>query len=467
MRYLVALLALPLAILGGCAPLLLTRPDELYAATDYAPRPDADAPVFAGTMARPCADGLGVEALHGQYPVQGVRFRALPGMTLSVSQSTGRLSGASDVPIVSRWSWRIPNTAASGCGAALRWSQADVAIVRALLHGARASIGASPPDGDIGTPTAWGFTVQCLLGPRPVGTPDPCGDLPGADTTANPLVAHLYEPFAKGLGLTLRPDGGAPIEGQGFARQISRLAGRLPEDTPASIAQWQDAIACERPSHWRDADQPAAKCLPAFQAFTFSTAVAGHPGTALAPILRRPLDLLVTADPLLIGAPGPVAAMASPAYDLASGAPGSGGEPAPPGPSATHDARTPLGGEAYQGFLAFDLMIPIRIEGEAATTLVPITMTARDLGTWLGREVVAIGRLTDWLPARLSVAGKSRCKVERDADGTRPPSIPDCATVPANALRTFFRFDPQQGKGRFVVAPDDLLLAPGDLVIVR
>lgn len=216
---------MPLALLGGCTTLTLSKPDELYLATDYAPRLLTAQPVdLAAAKPVTCDESLGVQPLHGTYPSMNVEFRVLPGMTIVVEQAPGRLSGASELPTVSRWSWRVPNTADSRCGERMRWAHGDIAIVRALLYGAQADVGAGPPAGDIGSATAWGLSVQCLLGPKPAplpGAEDVCGAVPSVQ--GDPLVAGLYQPFARGLGFRLRPNRG-PLSGGSLARQIAALS---------------------------------------------------------------------------------------------------------------------------------------------------------------------------------------------------------------------------------------------------
>lgn len=473
MRFLIALIALPAALLSGCTTLTLSNPDELYLATDYAPRPlTAKAVDLAKAPAIACDARLGVEALHGIYPNTNVEFRVLPGMTLAVEQTSGRLSGASDLPIISRWSWRVPNTADSGCSQRLRWSHGDVAIARSLLYGAQASVGTTPPPGDAGTATAWGLSVQCLLGPKPEGTkdvPDACGDLPVVEGDA--LLKGLYQPFSRGLGFRLRPNRG-PLNGTGLAQQITLLSARNTSDAPTTTAEWKQALNCEDPSHWASSNNPWPDCRPPFKSLVFSKALAEATGTtggtkiALAPVLRRNLTLLESGDPLFLSAPRPVQALASPSFDLSSGAPGTGGGSAPPAVDA--GAQRPLAGEAYQGFVSIDVMIPIRIRGQSEPVLVPISTTAATLHDLLGREILAIGRLGQWLPERVSVRDKHECRFTKARAGEPPrPTIANCALIRANSVRTFFRFDRGKGSGRFIVAPEDLLLAPGDLVVVR
>lgn len=471
MRFRVAPLAILLAILAGCAPLTLTRPNELYLATDYAPRPAGMTVDLAPSRVDPCKDGLGIEPTHGTYPVSNIDFRALPGMTIAVTQATGRLSGASDAPIVSRWTWRIPNTTRSKCGSRYRWTPTDVAVARSLLNGAQAKVGAAPPDGDVGNATAWAFTMRCLL-ERPV--PAGCGNLPTVD--GDPVTTRLYQPFAHGLALRLRPRMGPltanPPSEDSLALRVSKLATRDDKDTPATDAAWDKAIGCERPDHWSTTDAKWQDCPAPFKSLVFNprlaevTGITGDHPVELAPILRRPLTLLAMPDPLFLAAPLPVEAMASPSYDLNGGAPGSGGRP--PGSSPRSDTQAPLKGDAYQGFTAIDLLIPIRIAGEPEPLLVPVTTTVEDLHGWLGRNVLSIGRLSSWLPARLSVAEDRRCTVKTPAasDPQKPPTQ-NCVPIPANRGRVYFRFERGRGRGDFLLLDrKDMLLAPGDLVIL-
>ena len=99
MRKLSAIAALPLLMVNGCT-YTLQHPDELYRATDYAPQPDptpgAKDPTWLVSPVGGCGQGSGVEPLHAAVPRGPVRFRALPGMTLVVTEVSGRLTGASE-----------------------------------------------------------------------------------------------------------------------------------------------------------------------------------------------------------------------------------------------------------------------------------------------------------------------------------------------------------------------------------
>ena len=466
MRSLIALIAVPLTLLGGCTTLTLTKPDELYLTTDYAPRPLTTAGVaFSGAPAAGCETGLGVQPMHGEYPRSNVEFRVLPGMTLAVEQATGRLSGASEVPTISRWTWRIPNTADWACGRKSQWSQGDAVIVRAILQGAQASVGAGPPAGDVGTATAWGISVRCVMATEPDAA---CGAMPQA--SGDRIVTGLYQPFARGLGFRIRPERG-PLSGTGLARQVSGLAERGAGDTPANDTEWTKAIACEDPSQWSASPDPWSNCRPPLRSLVFSRPLAeatggvGEQPIVLAPILRRSLTLLEATDPLMLSAPRPLKAMANPSFDLSSGAPGTGGGTG--APATGPEAQRPLAGEAYQGFTSIELMIPIQIRGERETMLVPVTTTAASLGRLLNRPLRAVGRLGQWLPETISVVKDSTCKFKRSpGGGTARPSIRNCALIPAKPERTYLRIDKKKGTGRFLVHPEDLLLAPGDLVVL-
>lgn len=464
MRSWIALIALPLMLLGGCTTMKLSDPDELYLAADYAPRPlSAPRVDFADAKPVTCDEALGVQAMHGRYPVARVDFRILPGMTLVVAQATGRLSGASDLPTVSKWSWRIPNTDGSGCRDQYRWSQDDVAIVRALLYGSQASVGAGQPaPGTIGSPTAWADSVKCLT------DPNPCATLPGAD--GDRLVVGLLQPFARGLNFRLRPTRG-PLSGAGLAAQIPSLSSRTTADMPASAAEWTKASNCEDPSNWASSPDPWSDCRPALSSLIFNRAVAestgtvGDPPLALAPILQTDLTLLESADPLFLSAPRAVRSFASPSFDLAGGSPGSGGGSAPPASSA--GPQRPLAGEGYQGFVSIDVMIPIRIQGQSEPMLVPITTTAKTLSGLLGHDVVAVGRLTQWLPRYVHVDKQQTCRFKVGSGETPRDPIEKCAFIPTGSQRVYFSLNQKSGKGRFLVDPADLLLAPGDLVVLR
>jgi hypothetical protein len=469
MRSWIAFIALPLTLLSGCSTLTLSKPDELYLATDYAPRPLAASAVeFADAKPVTCDESFGVEVTHGQFPNPRVDFRVLPGMTIVVSQATGRLSGASELPTISRWSWRVPNTANSGCREQQRWSQDDVAIVRGLLYGSQVNVGAGPaPVGTIGDPTAWGVSIQCLTDTKPSGPPsaaDPCGTMPA--TGNDPLVGGLLQPFARGLGFRLRPTQG-PISGTGLAQQIASLSSRTLGDMPTTAAEWKKAVNCEDPSNWATAPKSWSDCRSPLAALVFTKAVAEDNGATpipLAPILRNDLTLLEGADPLFLSAPRPLQSLANPAFDLSGGAPGTGGGTAPP---TSAGPQKPLVGEGYQGFVSINVMIPIRIAGKPETMLVPITTTAKTLSGLLGRDVVAVGRLTQWLPRYVHVEKQQTCRFKTPPGGTPRDPIEKCAFIPSESTRVFIRLDPKHGKGSFVVQPEYVLLAPGDLVKLR
>lgn len=462
-RSIVVLLAA--VVLAGCVQ-TLTKPNELHAALLYAPQP-ADAALTSGNLAAsaPCEASGGVRPTASR-PELVDDFAALPGMTLQVTQANARLTGASDTPLVASWSWTLPQAAGSPC-ATTGWSQRDLLMLRTLIYGARLGNVTMPPDkGSAFDPLLWAMAVHCAsIGATVTDTADCLTD------TASPrkpswaqLQTNLLDPVVARLRLTIGNGGALPTGGAGAA---STLAGReqvVESDFPTGPGD--PRVRCGQPEQWYATgivDPIPAPCDDALKILRL------RGQRSAIPVLKCPppyptngtepecyLTLLETGDRLQLNGPKLVGSMASPAFDLAGARPGSGydynrNDPKQPVLPAT-DSQRPIAGEAYQGFVDFDLLIPIWIDDEKQPLLVPVDTTLAALHARIGRTIVGVKRLAGWFPASVTTIKKApyypKPSGGRVTIGLGPKGPGDLKTQKADWAA-------------------DMLVAPGDIVMVK
>lgn len=167
------------------------------------------------------------------------------------------------------------------------------------------------------------------------------------------------------------------------------------------------------------------------------------------------LTLLETGDRLQLNGPKLIGSMVSPAFDLGGPRPGSGydydtGETDQP--VFPKGSQRTIAGEAYQGFVDFELLIPVWIEGGSQPLLVPVDTTLAALQSRIGGTIVGVKRLAGWFPASVTTAKKA-------------PFTPK-----AHDGRVTIGLGPRgPGQLRTQTADwaNDMLVAPGDIVMVK
>jgi hypothetical protein len=436
--------------LAGCQIYHVPNTNQFYTALGYTPKGD---PAMSAN-ATDCDRGLDVEKVAKLDSPQGPtfpprtgarQFRVMPGMTLRVRQATGRLSGASEAPIVSEWSWRIPNSVSGGCTSGSRWTASDITTVRALVHGAQLSDGSAPKPFDL-----WIASVRCAQESRlPQGV---CAPMPPRAPTAagaqERLAVNLLDPFVRQMLLEHRWGETAPsLEGDsGASKTVAAECLPRASDFAGTDFSWQDVTDCLDPAK---PNAGAPVCSRAHKRLL--TAANGE-----TPLTETSLVLLTTSDALGLVAPRALISMAHPGFDLKDGSPGSGGGP-PRGFAG--DAQSPLAAaRAYQGFMDFEVLVPVRIAGHKQPVLVSVCATAASVAAQFGGRVQSVGRLAAWMPKSIQVKTPKPDEKLNLGQATRQDGRVYLNFAEAAHAAKALWLDPG--------AEEDLLVAPGDLIIL-
>ena len=444
--------------LAGCQTYRAQDTNQFYHAIGYAPAAGGG----AGEQAPGCGDGFAVERVSSDLPTTGAKqFRVTPGMTLQVRQGQGRLSGASEAPVMTSWSWRVPTSRQGACGRLGGWTASDLTVLRTLVHGARLNDGTAP---EAKKANLWLDSVRCAI---EGGTFDQCGvDPQSADSVVRAqgtaaatvwardrLEANLLNPFVQNLVFELRKGEPPPSLGEtnGAAQAIAaECLDRLEDFGVTPAFTWSQISDCLDPAKLQTGSASALACERAHKRLLSL-------GRGKTPLASPPLELLTTGDALGLVQPRTLTTMASPAFDLTEGKPGGGGGDVP---SQGRDVQTPLAGQAYQGFIDIDLRIPVRISSFKEPVLVSVCTTAGALAKSYGGRVERIGRLPGWMPAKVGVIQPVV------AGGTVP-----VAKLTSADGRVYLRFGdrPSAAEGVWLnaAAVDDLLIAPGDLIVLK
>jgi hypothetical protein len=438
-------LVMPALLLGACAH-TTSDTNQFYRAQTYLPL--ADPP--PGNSPLPPADCVAGPVLHApRNDDLRKATKPLPGMTLQVYETSYSPTRDDATPSASEWRWTIPalqkpKPCAQGTAIVPIWSRSDMLRVRHLLSRAQ-----HPQKQDAGTTYfAEAFEKAC----PEKNLPD-CFEDGFLDRFVAGLVVNLRAQFDKsnvpGDGSEFDP--APPVE-----VLASASVAEIKPDT--GLAKWYSEL-----THFRGADlftarKRAEECSRAFangkdpatqdaEVCQFALAslewrkvagVAPLPGTTLSKFQK--LWLLRSGDPAFLMQPTAYRAPLD-----ASNADPCGG-----------DKTCPLARRMSQGFVHFNLLIPVSLDG-GRTELVDVGSSISDFEGKTGLTVVQVSRSVDWLPAKISVEKGKTVEARELADSTG---------------RVALRFAESKSGARHVtISPSDsvkkdLLFAPGDVVSV-
>ncbi len=486
-------------LLTGCTSYRLDRTDQLYLAQSYLPLPKhytvaRDIPVPAPVAPSTSADCAAPVAGTWRSATVGAHQRpsqqVLPGMTLLVTQSSYRRNGADAVPQLSRWPWKLP--LGGRCGADSDWHRADLLAVRHLLSGARLQAGHATPDTD--------YYLQLV---RAAGCTTQACDF-------SRLRTRLLEPFAASLEVSFRDVGAnyeqspsphdptdsfpipaesvmhIPVAGHDLAGWLARVNAVQADDffrsplPPAMGLKMDVGELCARLTSRRAAAPTYVATDTAGSRAAIARGADGHgylavsepvcnfsmkrlslkpsaswpqPGNKV-PAIGTEVDLLTSSDPLLLFRP--------PAYRRLLDSSGRQLCPAGSNSACQEDDRL------AQGFIDFDTLVELQVEGQHAPLQVSSSMSVaqfeREHGA--GMKVVALRRASTWLPATLLLRELT--------DYPRPTPLISTATLLSdNALVLHFmpEYSEQWRRKRGVYLIDALkaqvIVAPGDRITLK
>jgi hypothetical protein len=124
------------------------------------------------------------------------------------------------------------------------------------------------------------------------------------------------------------------------------------------------------------------------------------------------------------------------------------------------------------GFSAVDVLIPVRVVGESASRWVPVSTSAKRFGDMMGTPVAAISRWVRWIPTCIQVDTKAKEHDPKCDKGTLKGVQRDSLVRNDDGVQRvvldFGKAPTLQSKAlQFDFGPDDLLLAPGDVIVLR
>jgi len=484
-----------IAFLSGCASYRLDRTEQLYLAQSYLPLPTgfvqpAEIPPvarYAEASGRGCA-GPHVPPWRDADGASRAALQVLPGMTLLVTETTYRRNAADAVPIASQWSWKLPRTGA--CGDDGNWSRADLVNVRHLLSGARLQAAVETPDTD--------YYLQLV---RAAGCPAPGSGEPSGPCSFSQVRSRFLEPFVSSMQVSYRREGlnyeqgpwpsnaafpmppvsvmRIPVNGNdlgGWLHAMTSVHGddffRFALPPQLGLKEIDVGELCAGLSRRRDA-------LPAYSApgrmARATTASDGHRVETVsipvcqfnmkrlsfkparwwpagAPRVGSEVDLLASSDALVLFRPLAHRKMLD----------SSGRRLCPPGTPG--DTVCSEDDRLSQGFLDFDTMVDVHVDGQREPLHVPSAMTVAQFERQHGADlkVAAIRRQAVWLPRQLVLVDLYQQRP------TRP--VPTSTLVVEQGLTLRFlseRSEEWRRKGGVYIADAmkaQVILAPGDRI---
>lgn len=448
-------LSVAVLVLGGCTH--LTRDtNQFYLAQSYLPLAKLPPPDNSAEPPSRCTPGPVIDVPRDAH--DRATTKPLPGMMLYVIETSYSPTRDDAVPTLSEWRWTIPASQnARSCsfeGAAVpNWERDDLIKVRHLLSRAQ------HPQRSLSSNTQYfaeAIDAACAAG----GTSPSCFELQFLDKFVNGLVINMR---GQGDRPTVPGSPGSIVDGFDTAPPLQVLAGDGSSQTVGltGLATWYRSLTrsrsadlfadanqakeCSRP--FSDAKKPRTQDAEVCQFAQSSLEWRGEfpsqklPGATLAPLSK--LWLLRSGDPLLLMQPTTYPAP----LDANSGRP------------CNNDPACPLAKRMAQGFVQFELLLPISIEGRGRDW-VAVGTSIGDLERKLGLRVGAVRRSRDWLPSTIRLEENKSIEVSALSDGGRV------------ALR--FTDRPGSGRGvaivsneRGVSTKDDVLFAPGDIVVLE
>ncbi|MQA38933.1 hypothetical protein [Rugamonas aquatica] len=478
-------------LLSGCSSYRLDRPEQLYLAQSYLPlpkdfKPPPDLPAPHPYIAAGNDDCTAPQGAPWRRPTGKSRttLQVLPGMTLLVTETNYNRNAAQGVPIASRWPWKLPS--AGACGDDRDWSRADLVAVRHLLSAARLPKEAATPDTD--------YYLQLV---RAAG----CGEADGTNQACSfsKVRSRLLEPFVTSLEVSYRDvgpnyeqvpaEGSAssafpfppdavttvPVIGGNLGGWLTDMTSVRPDDffqfaLPSELNLKMDVgQLCARLSSRRNAAPiyagaaaPGNPLDVGHHYQTVSLAVCNFTlkRLSLMPRASWPLAPAPGADLVLLSSSDPLLLFRPPAYR--SMLDSSGRRLCPP--ATPGDGTCPEDDRLSQGFVDFDMLIELHLEGVREALQVPSTMSVaqfeRQHGA--GKKVVELQRAAVWLPQALALRDLADARVSGTVDTSKLVSGPSLA----------LHFMPDQSEewrrhsGVYIVdsMKEQVILAPGDRI---
>lgn len=485
-----------IAFLSGCASYRLDRTEQLYLAQSYLPLPAGFAPPvdipplarYAETSGTGCV-GPHIPPWRDADGASRAALQVLPGMTLVVTETAYRRNAADAVPIASQWSWKLPRTGA--CGGDSNWSRADLVHVRHLLSGARLQDAVETPDTD--------YYLQLV---RAAGCQAPGGGRLAGPCSFSQVRTGFLEPFVSSMQVSYRreelndeqgpwPVNDAfpmppvsvmriPVNGNDLGGWLSAISSVQADDffrfalpPQLGLKDLDVGELCAGLGNRRDAlpvygstTRAATKAAGAgggHQVETVSIPVCQFNMKRLSfkparwwpagpPAVASEVDLLASSDALMLFRP--------PAHRKMLDS--SGRRLCPPGTPG--DTVCPEDDRLSQGFVDFDTLIDLHVDGQHESIHVPATMNVaqfeRQYGA--GLKVAVIKRQAMWLPQQFMLIDLTQ---QRAAS-----HVPTAALVEEGGLMLRFmseRSEEWRRKSGVYVADaikSQVILAPGDRI---
>lgn len=451
--------AIGLFLLAGCTS-TLSGTNQLYGAQVYLPLPKKcqDDPASCA-VARPANAAVstgsattldaalatsecvaGVMTTRYMEPALRDRFRINPGMGLSVGQTSYSANSSEQFPVMTHWDWRVPvvGECRDGYASIPQWGRDDLLVLRYLLTSAHLM---NSSDSEPVRPLSPDYFAKAIIAAGDCDHPQSC------------LEQQLFMPFVNGLYIDVRelagpgPEGEGPIgtAGQNLsANGLGAWMNQLFEPAKSDIAMLKSDPVCSQVDPGYDANNPSVSCAFNQARLGWQGDVGGLPGDALSGYTD--LTLLTTGDPLLAMRPPRSVYPLDPANTVLR-----------PCNDAQADCR--LAKPMVRGFTDIELTIPVMVRSvndytPAQLRMIPVHTTLAEFARQNG-EIRYIERSLQWFPE--TIATEKNAKVGR--------------TKLANSRGRIRLFPGRKGSGKGIVLPpgaaDDILLAPGDIIVLR
>jgi hypothetical protein len=485
-----------IAFLSGCASYRLDRTEQLYLAQSYLPLPVGFAPPpdippvarYAGTSGAGCA-GPQVPPWRDADGASRAALQVMSGMTLLVTETAYRRNAADAVPIASQWSWQLPRTGV--CGDDGNWSRADLLKVRHLLSAGRLQAAVETPDTD--------YYLQLVRG---AGCPASVSGAMARPCSFSQVRTRFLEPFISSMQVSYRREGlnyeqgpwpvnGAfpmppvsvmriPVKGNDLGGWLSATTSIQADDffnfalppqlglkdidvgeLCAELGNRRDALPvysdagkrASRANAGSEGHKVETVSIPVCQfnmkRLSFKPARWWPDG---APAVGSEVDLLASSDALMLFRP--------PAHRKMLDS--SGRRLCPPGTPG--DTVCPEDDRLSQGFVDFDTLIDLHVDGQREPIRVPSSMNVAEFERQYGAgtKVAAITRQAVWLPQQFLLT---------DLGNERPARQVLTSALVAEQGMTL-RFMPERSEewrrksGVYIADPmkAQVILAPGDRI---
>jgi hypothetical protein len=410
-------------------------------------------------------------------------------MTLLVTETSYRRNAADAVPLASQWPWKLPRTGT--CGDDDAWNRSDLVHVRHLLSGARLQAAPDTPDTD--------YYLQLVraagCSPQSDGVERPCSFSKVRVGFLEPFVASMHVNYRReGLNYEQGPwpvNEAFPLPAESLTHipvEGSNLGGWLTAMTSVQTADFFNFALpptmelkdidvgelCARLGNRRDA-QPAYVSAGKTTGAGVRTASALHaletaaipvcqfnlkrlsfkPGRwwpAGPPAVGSEVDLLSSSDPLMLFRP--------PAHRKMLDS--SGRRLCPPGTPG--DTTCSEDERLSQGFVDFDTLIELQVDGQREPMRVPASMSVAQFERKHGggMKVVSLKRQGAWLPQQFVLVELNTPRRTRE--------LPTASLVTEQGLTLHFMSEQSEEwrvkSGIYILDPmkTHVILAPGDRI---